>query len=159
MTYVAVYLAAAGILVLSLRKDPARTKQAARKSLSAFLDILPDFMAVLALIGLVLTILPPGSISAMLGPASGWAGMALASVVGSITLIPGFVAFPLAKSLLDAGAGVAQTAMFVTTLMAVGTVTAPAEVKYLGRKATLLRNGLAFAWAVVVALVLGVVVR
>ncbi len=153
------YALAGVLLLVSYGKDKQRTKVAMDKSYKAFSAILPDFLAVLGLVGLVLTIMPAEAITTLLGQASGWFGMVLASLVGSLTLIPGFIAFPLAKSLLDAGAGISQIAVFVTTLMAVGFVTAPLETKFFGRKETLLRNGFSYVWAFVVALVLGVVVR
>ena len=56
--------------------------------------------------------------------------MVIAAVVGCITLIPGFVAFPLAASLVKAGAGYGQIAMFVSTLMMVGVATFPLEDVY-----------------------------
>lgn len=158
MESIVVYGLAVVFLIVSYLKDKTKTKQALKKSYNAFSGILPDFLAVLALVGLALTLLPPETITILLGRTSGWLGMALASIVGSISLIPGFVAFPLAKSLLDAGAGIPQIAVFVTTLMAVGFVTAPLESKYFGRKETLIRNGLSFIWAFVVAGVVGVVV-
>jgi len=84
--------------------------------------------------------------------------MLLASALGSITLVPGFVAFPLAKSLLDRGAGVAQVAVLLSTLMMVGVMTLPVEFRYLGRKEALLRNGLAYVWSLIAALIIGRVV-
>ena len=159
MESIITYGLALAFLIASYVRDKTKTRQALKKAYGALDGILPDFLAVLGLVGLALTLLPPETITSLIGRASGWAGMLLASVVGSVTLIPGFVAFPLAKSLLDAGAGIPQIAVFVTTLMAVGFVTAPVESKYFGRKETLIRNGLSFVWAFVVALVLGVVVR
>ena len=67
-------------------------------------------------------------------------GVIVAALVGSIILIPGFVAFPTAAMLLQNGAGIMQIAAFVSTLMMVGIVTMPFEVKYFGRKLTVLRN-------------------
>lgn len=159
MESIVTYGLAIAFLSISYLKDKSKTRQAVKKSWSALEGILPDFLAVLGLIGLVLTLLPAETISSLIGRASGWLGMALASVIGAVTLIPGFIAFPLAKSLLDRGAGVPQIAVFVSTLMAVGFVTSPLEAKYFGRKETLLRNGLSFIWAFIVASIVGVVVR
>lgn len=83
--------------------------------------------------------------------------MLMASIVGSVTLIPGFVAFPLASALLNNGAGFMQIAVFISTLMMVGIVTIPLEIKYFGRKATILRNSLAFVFSFIVAIAIGVV--
>lgn len=69
-------------------------------------------------------------ISQLLGSESGIIGLVFSAIVGSITLIPGFIAFPLVASLLKAGAGYPQVTMFLTTLMMVGIVTIPIEKKY-----------------------------
>ncbi|MDZ7797973.1 MAG: hypothetical protein U5N56_13480 [Candidatus Marinimicrobia bacterium] len=45
---------------------------------------------------------------------------------------------------------------FVTTLVMVGVVTAPLEIKTLGKKFTLLRNGLSFVAALLIAGIMGV---
>ncbi|MGQ9616387.1 MAG: hypothetical protein ACUVWJ_08280 [Spirochaetota bacterium] len=56
-----------------------------------------------------------------------------------------------------AGAGLMQMAAFISALMMVGVITAPLEIKYLGKKLTLSRNALAFAFSFAVAYVIGVV--
>jgi len=71
--------------------------------------------------------------------------------------MPGFVAFPLAAALLKSGAGYMQLAAFVSTLMMVGVITIPIERKTFGLRATLTRNGAAFLYSFVVAVVMGVV--
>jgi uncharacterized membrane protein YraQ (UPF0718 family) len=107
----------------------------------------------------MLAALSPETIVKLIGRQSGWLGILLASLIGSITLIPGFVAFPLAAALLKSGAGLTQLAVFISTLMMVGIVTIPLEIKYFGKKAAILRNGLAFVFSYIVALVVGVVLR
>jgi uncharacterized membrane protein YraQ (UPF0718 family) len=83
----------------------------------------------------------------------------LAAVVGAITLIPGFVAFPTARMLIESGAGYMQIGAFVSTLMMVGVVTIPVEIKYFGKKITILRNILAFIFSFIVAFIIGVVMK
>lgn len=85
-----------------------------------------------------------------LGEKSGFLGYFIASVVGAVTLIPGFVALPMAKLLLEHGAGVAQMAVFISTLMMVGVVTAPLEARYFRFRATLWRNLLAYFYSFLV---------
>ncbi len=132
--------------------DRSRTRQAVRKATAAFLNVLPEFAAVLGLVGVMLTFLSPATIGRMVGAESGVAGWMLASLVGSLTLIPGFVAFPLAASLLAQGAGTGQMAVFISTLMMVGIVTFPLEKRYFGQRAAVLRNGMAYVWSFVAAL-------
>lgn len=153
------YALAAIALGWSFTQDRQKTRQALVKAWKTFSSIMPDFAGILALVGLALSVLSPAAIQSVLGGRSGWVGMALASIVGAITLIPGFVAFPLAASLLHNGAGVMQIAVFVSTLMMVGIVTLPLERRYFGSKATYLRNGLSFIFSFVAAIILGVVVK
>ena len=144
-------------LMISFLCDRGKTKMALKKAWKSFENILPQFLSVLVIIGLALAILTPEQISSLLGSESGMAGILAALAIGSITLIPGFVAFPLAAALLHNGAGYGQIAAFVSALMMVGAVTIPMEMQTFGKKATLLRNGLALAFSFIVALVMGVI--
>ena len=126
-----------------------------KKAWKALENILPQFLGIITLIGFVLAILNPQVISQIIGSSSGWWGVVLAAIVGAITLIPGFIAFPTAALLLHNGAGYMQIAAFISSLMMVGVVTLPLEIKHFGKKASLLRNLLAFVFAFVAAFVIG----
>ncbi|MBZ4647120.1 MAG: hypothetical protein PWR27_2271 [Petroclostridium sp.] len=130
---------------------------ALKKAWKSFENILPQFLSILIIIGITLAVMSPETISKLIGEQSGWLGMIVAAVIGSITLIPGFVAFPLASALLKSGAGFMQIAVFISTLMMVGIVTIPVEMKYFGKKAAIIRNSLAFVFSFVVAIVIGVI--
>ena len=146
------------LLLLSFIKDKKKTKMALKKAWKAFENILPEFLVVILLVGFLLAILNPETISKIIGSESGWFGVILAGIIGSITLIPGFVAFPTAAILLENGAGYMQIAAFVSTLMMVGIITIPVEVKYFGKKISILRNVLAFFFSFLVATIIGMVV-
>ena len=146
------------LLVFSYLKDKKKTKMSLRKAWKAFENILPEFVVVIFLVGVLLAILNPEAISKVIGSDSGWFGVVLAAVVGAITLIPGFIAFPTAAMLLQNGAGYMQIGAFVSTLMMVGVVTMPVEIKYFGKKLTILRNVIAFVFSFVVAYIIGLVV-
>lgn len=130
---------------------------ALKKAWKAFENILPEFLVVILLVGLLLAIMNPEMISSIIGEKSGWFGVILSAVIGSITLIPGFVAFPMTALLLNGGAGYMQIGAFISALMMVGIVTMPVEIKYFGKKLTIYRNALAFLFSFVVALVISVV--
>jgi uncharacterized membrane protein YraQ (UPF0718 family) len=157
MFTIILYILALSLLLLSFIKDKKKTRMALKKAWKSFENILPQFLSILLLIGMMLAVLSPQTISSLIGQKSGWLGMVLASLIGSITLIPGFVAFPLAAALLNNGAGFTQIAVFISTLMMVGIVTIPLETKYFGKKAALLRNGMAYIFSYIVALIIGVV--
>lgn len=157
MFTIILYLIAFSLLLISFFKDKKKTKMALKKAWKSFENILPQFLSILLIIGVMLAILSPETISKLIGQQSGWIGMLIAGAVGSITLIPGFVAFPLVAALLKNGAGFMQIAVFISTLMMVGIVTIPLEINYFGKKATILRNSFAFAFSFLVAILIGVI--
>ena len=152
------YSLAIGLLALSFFKDKKKTKMSLKKAWKSFENILPQMLAMITTIGIVVAILSPEAISRIIGGSSGWLGVLIAAIIGSITLIPAFVAFPLAGILLENGAGYMQLSAFVSTLTMVGTLTFPLEIKFFGKKFTILRNLLAFGFAFLVAFVIGRVV-
>ena len=131
---------------------------ALKKAWKSFENILPQLLTVMIIIGFALAVLSPETISKVIGSESGILGILAAALIGSITLIPGFVAFPLAAALLDNGAGYMQITAFVSTLMMVGVITIPMETKVLGKKLTLLRNCAAFAFSIIAAFAMGVLI-
>ncbi len=146
------------LLAASYLKDKSKTKKALKKAWKSFENILPELLVIMLLIGVLLAVVDHELISSLLGESSGWFGVILASIIGAITLIPGFVAFPTAALLLKGGAGYMQIAAFVSTLMMVGIVTLPVEVKYFGKKISYTRNVLAFMFSFIVAIVVGMAV-
>ena len=153
-TYILYALAAAG-LIISLIKDRQKTKMALIKAWKAFENILPQLLTIFLIIGFALAVFPPETIRKLLGSESGFWGVLAAAVIGSVTLMPGFVAFPLAAALLKSGAGYMQLAAFVSTLMMVGVITIPIERKTFGLRVTIVRNSAAFLFSFVVAVVMG----
>jgi len=155
-TYIIYGLAVIG-LSASFYKDRQKTKMALIKAWKSFENILPQFLAILVIIGMVFAILSPSTIQMLLGSNSGFLGVIGASLIGAITLIPGFVAFPLAAALLNSGAGYMQITAFVASLMMVGVVTLPLEIKTFGKKAAIIRNVSAYAFSLIAALIIGVI--
>jgi len=155
-TYILYGLAAAG-LVVSFLKDKKKTKAALMKAWKAFENILPQTLVIFLILGFALAIFSPETIRKLIGEESGYLGALVAAVLGSVTLIPGFIAFPLAAALLKSGAGYMQIAAFVSTLMMVGIITIPIERKTFGMKAALTRNIAAFVFSLIVAVTMGMV--
>ena len=158
MQTVLLYGLTAVLLCISFQKDRKKSKKALKKAWKSFENILPQLLGVILLVGIMMSFLDPDTISNLIGDSSGWVGIVMAGVIGSITLIPAFVAFPTAALLLENGAGLMQIAAFVSTLMMVGVMTFPLEVSFFGRKSTILRNLLAFVFSFIVAFVIGKVV-
>ncbi|AZV57630.1 permease [Clostridium sp. AWRP] len=146
------------LVLVSLIKSREKTLLALKKAWKSFENILPLFLSILFIIGIMLAILSPQVISKIMGHQSGILGLALAALIGSCTVIPGFVTFPLAATLLKNGAGMAQITMLISTSVMVGIITIPIESKYWGKKATYVRNSLALVFSFAIAFVMGVLI-
>lgn len=155
MFTISLYIFTTAALIFSWKKDKKKTKMALKKAWKSFENILPQLIAVLFFIGLALSFLTPEIISQFMGKDSGVIETFLIGVLGSITLIPGFVAFPLVAALFEKGAGVTQISIFVSTLMMVGIATLPVEIKFFGKKIAFLRNGIAFVFAFLIGIIMG----
>ncbi len=148
----------AGILLLfSLVANRQKTGWALRVALNAMKRIGPLVLGIIALIGLMVGFVPARWIASAIGPDRGALGVIIASLLGAVLFIPGLIAFPLARSVLDMGAGIMSIAAFVTTLMMVGFVFLPLEIKELGKRFTVIRNGLVFVAAIAVAVCMGLI--
>ncbi len=144
-------------LIWSLLKSRQKTKQSFKVAAKALWKMVPGLLAIVGVVGLILGILPPETITRLVGEEAGFLATTTAAVLGAVTLIPALISFPLAASLLRSGATVTTIAAFITTLVMVGFVTAPMEIKALGKKFTLLRNGLSFIAALIIAGLMGVI--
>jgi len=150
-----------GIAVVALLIAFIKDKEKAIKSLKiagkSFIRMLPMVFIIIIIIGLLLGFVPANQISRFVGEQSGFLGILLVGVVGALMHIPALLSFPLAASLLEKGASVSAVAAFITTLTMIGTITLPLEIKELGKKMALLRNGISFVIAIIIALIMGVI--
>lgn len=157
MTIAVIYVFLAIGLGASLIKDRRRTARALHMARKMLLKMLPSLVAVIGLVGLIVGLVPEEVIHRYLGPEAGLLAVLAASVVGAISLLPALVSFPLAASLMRSGATITSIAAFITTLTMVGVVTAPLEIRELGRRFTIVRNTLSFAFALVIAALMGAI--
>lgn len=151
------YALAITTLAASYTRDKKKTRMALKKAWKSFENILPQFLSILIIIGLSLAFLDTEAITRLLGDESGTGGLLIAGVLGSIAFMPAFVAYPLAASLLQAGAGYAQITLFITTLMMVGIITLPMEIQYFGKDVAIKRTVLGLFHSIVCALIMGAV--
>lgn len=142
-------------LIISFFKDKNKTKKAIFIALKSFENIMPQFLSIIIIVGIMLSFLNTETISHLIGESSGFIGVIFSAILGSITMMPTFVAFSLGNTLLLNGAGYAQVGALVSTLVMVGIMTFPLESKYIGNKAAFLRNFIAFLFSIIVGLILG----
>lgn len=154
MTYI-LYGLCIVLTLVSFFKDKEKTKRALINGIKSFENIMPQFLSILVIIGIGLTILKPETISKLIGNDSGVFGVMLSSLVGSVIMMPTFVAFSTGNTLIQNGAGYAQVSALITTLTMVGVLTFPLEAKYIGKRGAFYRNFLAFLFSFVVAFFMG----
>ena len=144
-------------LLASWIKGREKSMKALKVAGKSFLKLLPMVLIIVVLVGLLLGFVPPEGIEKFFGAQSGILGALIIGGIGAIIHIPALIAFPLAGSLVESGASVTSAAAFITTLTMIGTVYLPVEIKILGKKFALLRNGLSFLVAMVISLLMGLV--
>ncbi len=151
------YITTIFVLSVSFIADKKRTFKAVKMAVKRLSKIAPAFLGLITLISIVLYLVPEEVISRYLGNDNRIIGLFLASIIGSITLLPGPIAYPLGAILLKEGVTYMVISGFTTTLMMVGVLTFPIEKAYFGIKVTLIRNILSFLTAIGVALITGII--
>jgi len=150
------YIVTAFAILLSFLANPKKTIMAIKIAVKKFVNILSAFLIMLILVSVVLFLIPDKVISNYLGNSNKLIGVIFASFFGSITLMPGFIAFPLCGILLKKGVPYMVLSAFTTTLMMVGVLTYPIEKEYFGMRVTVIRNTISFFIAIIVALMTGI---
>jgi len=150
------YIITGFAILLSFIVNSKKTLMAIKIAVKKFVNILPAFLTMLIFVSVVLFLVPDKVISNYLGNSNKFVGVTFASFFGSITLMPGFIAFPLCGILLKKGVSYMVLSAFTTTLMMVGVLTYPIEKEYFGMKVTIIRNVISFFIALIVALMTGI---
>jgi uncharacterized membrane protein YraQ (UPF0718 family) len=132
-----------------------KTKKALRIGLKQFLNVLPFFVAVFAMIGLFEVLLTPQQIQAWLGSGQGLLAPIYAAILGGLASGPPAAVFPLGQYLLAQHASIAAVATLLIAWVAVGTVTLPAEIRFFGTRFALSRWALTLVLSIVLGVVMG----
>jgi len=150
----ALIIITAALVIISFIVDRQKTIKGIKKGLMQFIKILPTLFSVIVVISIVLYFVSDELLLEYLGKNAGWEAYISAALIGSVSLLPGFIAYPLAGILLKSGVSYAVIAVFITTLMMVGVLTIPIETKYFGFKTALFRNALSFIGAFIVGAIM-----
>ncbi|HLR35104.1 MAG TPA: permease [Tissierellales bacterium] len=143
--------------IVSMIKDKNKTLNSMKRSKKMMGNMIGQIIGILFLIGLILTFIPPHTIKEYLGGSNTFLATIISALLGSITLIPAFVAFPLVGSIVDMGASIVPAVAFLTTLTMVGFVTFNLERREFGKKFAIARNSLSFIFAIVISILMGVI--
>lgn len=157
MSTILLIVVALGAMLISTLKDKKKSKEVLKLSFKLFKSTFSEVFFLMALVALFLAWIPQSVIKTLLGNSNEFLSIVFGASIGTITIIPAFVAFPLAGSLLKSGSNLVAVAAFLTTLTMVGFATMPIEIKYFGKKFTFIRNGISIIAAVLIALGMGVI--
>lgn len=146
----AIIILTAVLTIISFVFDKKKTIKGVRKGMMMFLKILPTLLSVIIIISTILYLVSEKVLIEYLGKEAGLGAYLSAAIIGSVSIIPGFIAYPLANILLKTGVGFSVLSVFITTLKMVGVLTIPLEAKYFGLKTAIIRNALSFAGAIIV---------
>jgi len=147
------------ITIISFVFDKKKTVTGIKKGLIQFVRILPTLLSVIMIISVVLYFVSDKFIMEYLGNDAGLDAYISAALIGSVSLLPGFIAYPLSGILVKTGVSLSVIAVFITTLNMVGMLTIPIESKYFGIKVTLLRNALSFIGALIVGITMAMILH
>jgi len=142
-------------VAISAAVNRRRTARGLAKGWLMLRKMLPHFLLILILVSVFLTLVPQDTLTHVLGQQSAGMGTVAAALLGSVALIPGPIAYPLAGMLRESGVSMSVLAVFITTLMMVGILTFPVEKEYLGIRIAILRNVLSFIGALLIGFVVG----
>ena len=144
-------------IVVSLIASREKTLEGVKYGLNKLLEFLPIFLTLVVSVSFINALVPDEVILKYVGGKLCWSSVLIAGFFGSITLMPGFIAYPIAGVLLQKGVGYTVIASFVTTLMLVGVLTFPMERKYFGTKVAVIRNIIGLIIAGIITLVVAIV--
>lgn len=131
---------------------------AGRKTLAMVVGNLPNILAIVFLSGLVLQFLPIARLSQLLG-GNALADAVVGAVIGSVAIGNPLVSYILAGEFLEQGLGLVAVTALLVSWVTVGSVQLPAEMQTFGPRFALVRNGIAFLCALIIALLVSLTLQ
>lgn len=151
-----IYIFTLIILSILFLIDKEKTIRSIKRGFKKLFIQLPVFLTMSALVAVSLHFISDEVIAQHLGRNSSIFGLFNASIIGSIAIMPGFIAFPLGGILLTKGVPYMVLGGFTNTLMMVGVASFPVEKEYFGVKVSILRNFIGYIISIIVALIIGI---
>lgn len=120
-------------------------------SLRSFLNIIPMLLGVILLIGLFEQLVTPQMLNALF---SGNIVMdtLIGTIAGSISVGQPVAGYIIGGELLHSGVGFYAVAALIVSWVTIGIIQLPLEYSLFGRRFTVIRNALAFFFAIIVAI-------
>ncbi len=139
----------------SFRHNGRKAAKAVTIGAKSLLNLIPLLLAVFALVGLFQEFLPPTVIEQFFGTGHRVLSLITGGMLGAISIGPPLASYPIAGTLLTAGAWPPAVAAFILAWISVGVVTLPFEAKVFGWRFAFIRNGVTLIAAMFSGLLLG----
>ncbi|MFC2003006.1 permease [Chloroflexota bacterium] len=117
------------------------------------IQMLPLLIFALIIAGMIQVLIPHEMISKWVGAESGFRGLLIGAVLGSVTPGGPYVSMPIAAGLLRTGAGIGTMVSFMTAWSLVALARFPIEIGLLGWKFTLIRLACTFFFPPIAGLI------
>ena len=150
------YIVTGIALLISYLFDIKKTNRAIIIGSKKLLKMLPSYIKIVIIISIILLISEKHIIT-ILNEKNIYLGVLIASAIGSISMMPGFITFPLAGVLLSKGVSYTVISAFTSTMMIVGIATFPLEKSYFGNYMSILRNIMGLIVSISIAVITGIV--
>ena len=121
-----------------------------QKTAKMFSRTFPNILAVVLLSGFFIEFVPLKRISDFLGGQL-WADGLVGAGIGSISIGNPLISYVLGGELLDQGISLLAVTALLVSWVTVGSTQLPAEIQTFGARFALLRNGISFLFALVIA--------
>ena len=144
------------LLIFSFFKNKKKSLKALHIAFKSFKQIFPLLMIIFFILIFIQGLFSIKQVGDFISSKSGFLGYIISASVGAFFHVPPFIAFPLGGQLLRNGVNAGTIAVFITSLVMVHTFSIPIEIKELGLKFALIRNALAFAFAILIGILIGV---
>lgn len=132
------------LFFLSFLRDKRKTREVLKVIYKTSLTVFPVLFMIFILMGVVSVLVSKETIAHWLGSGSGVLGILIGELVGTFALVQPAAVFPFSGMLLSKGASYATIYAFVSTAILIGVSTLPAEIKFFGKRLTIVRNLLTF---------------
>ncbi len=130
---------AAVLVAIGFFRGQGQDVQGIKVAVKLTIEMIPLLLFAFIIAGMMEVLIPSQIISRWIGAESGFRGILIGAMAGSLTPGGPFVSFPIAAGFLRAGAGIGTMVAFVTGWSLWALTRLPLEVGILGWRFTLIR--------------------
>ena len=148
------YVLAVVLSIISFSKNKEKTLNIFRNMFKSVGDFLPQLLMAVLIVYPLLSFTNSDAVESIMQKLTGFWGMLIAGIVGSLAYLPAVFAFPMSEQMLSFGVGYMQITMFISTLSIVNITSMPMELKYFGVKTAVVRNALGFVQSILISFIM-----